>query len=297
MVSANPLPKCGIDTDSGGLLWPRSKVRARDSSSARSGLSRWARPGGSTHPRIKWSCSQEPATAPRSAATASCRGPRAFMAMNTAPVVMRGTTGDDPPWTEPTRKPTDSVKQAGSTPRTSTRAHHPAARPGWARGSMARKRHSAVARSRLNACTGASDVLPSNIGLRGWPKRHAQAASAKAKPKGRARRARAGWARLAAHVRCRSCLGQCHGPVGPGLEISELLREPAARRGASESAELGREVSLIVEAALCGEFRQNRRLPRRHPPQQEPAGPIEAHHPRSRLGREPELGLEAPAEK
>jgi len=87
------------------------------------------------------------------------------MAMNTAPAVMRGTTGGEPLWTEPTRKPTESVKQAGSRPRTSTRAHHPAARPGWARGRMARKRHSAVARRRVNACTGAGGVLPSNIGL------------------------------------------------------------------------------------------------------------------------------------
>ena len=30
------------------------------------------------------------------------------MAMNTAPVVMRGTTGGDPLWTEPTKKPTES---------------------------------------------------------------------------------------------------------------------------------------------------------------------------------------------
>ena len=65
---------------------PRSKSRALASSSARSGCSRCASPGGPTHACSKRSCSHDDPTAPRLADNASWTGPSACIAMNVTPM-------------------------------------------------------------------------------------------------------------------------------------------------------------------------------------------------------------------
>src|SRR5215831_13436336 len=151
-ASEKPLPMVDIDRLSGGPAMPRSKSRAIDRSSARSGASRWAMPAGVTQASSRRSWSQAETRAPRLAPIASWTGASVLMATNTTAVAARGPASERPDWTAPTVAPVAMAKAAGSAPRAAIIAHHRMASPGVALGSTPRNRHSADARMRASIC-------------------------------------------------------------------------------------------------------------------------------------------------
>jgi len=80
------------------------------------------------------------------------------------------------------------------------------------------------------------------------------------------------------------------------LDVSELFRDPSARRAAGERPELAGKVDLVVVAAGHSQIGERGRAAGGHAALQQSARPVEAHDPGGNLGREPGLGRETAAE-
>ena len=159
---AKPPPMFGIDTVMFGPLRPRSKSRAAARSSARSGRSRCASPGGSVQAVSKRSCNHDDALAPRFAETASWTGPSACIAMKITPIAANGAPSAEPRSTAPTTTPMAMANAAGSSPRNTTSDHHAMVERGSAAYSTPPRRHSADLRSRFNPAPSAARVPPAS---------------------------------------------------------------------------------------------------------------------------------------
>jgi len=134
--------------DSGGPVMPRSKSRAIDRSSARSGRSRWAIPGGSSVAAISRSLSEVAVRLPRSAPRASCSGPTTWLPTKSTASVDSGHVSGSPSPTAAMSQPDVTVMPAGSVPRTTSPIHHATVCPGAARRSARASAHSWRPRNR-----------------------------------------------------------------------------------------------------------------------------------------------------
>src|SRR5439155_3999383 len=79
----------------------------------------------------------------------------------------------------------------------------------------------------------------------------------------------------------------------PGLDVSELLGQPLARRAARQCAELPGQVSLVEVTAVGGQVREQVIATGGQLVNQPPPGPVEPDDAGGGLRRQPDLGAEA----
>src|SRR5215831_1749043 len=108
-------------------------------------------PGGITHASVKRSYNQAAVLSPRLALTAPCTGARTCNSTKMTPTEASGHSKPLPALTAAISAPMAMANTAGSTPRSSKRAHHAIANPASAFGSTEKNFHSSRSFSAIGA--------------------------------------------------------------------------------------------------------------------------------------------------